>query len=147
MTVWDYKTTKMLRSWSLLTLVSWIKNEPNCILIEPLLYSEKVLKINRWNVKQQRILILTVKSIYLFNKKSKFIFWNIWKNCARREIYLRCPILSVPQLQLNSSFISLHMKTFAFWLNQLTEGTISSILSNSDSLIWILQLLSKFLVL
>ena len=39
--------------------------------IEPILFSEKIYKINRWSLKQERILVLTVKSVYVFRKKRK----------------------------------------------------------------------------
>jgi hypothetical protein len=41
----------------------------NLIIIEPILYSEKIQKVNRWNLKQERILVLTFRGIYLFRKK------------------------------------------------------------------------------
>ena len=37
--------------------------------LEPLLFSDVVQKINRWNLKNERILVLTTKYIYLFRKK------------------------------------------------------------------------------
>lgn len=37
--------------------------------VEPILFSDKVSKVNRWNLKQERILVLTIKGIYLFRKK------------------------------------------------------------------------------
>lgn len=40
--------------------------------LEPIMFSEKVHKINRWSLKQERILVLTTKSIYLFRKKSRY---------------------------------------------------------------------------
>jgi hypothetical protein len=39
------------------------------IFIEPILFSEKIFKINRWSLKQERILVLTVRSVYIFRKK------------------------------------------------------------------------------
>jgi hypothetical protein len=40
--------------------------------LEPILFSEKMSKINRWNIRQERSLILTVLSIYVFRKKCIF---------------------------------------------------------------------------
>lgn len=37
--------------------------------VEPILFSEKIYKINRWSLKQERVLVLTVKSVYIFRKK------------------------------------------------------------------------------
>ena len=37
--------------------------------LEPLLFSDKVAKINRWSLKNDRVLILTTRSIFLFRKK------------------------------------------------------------------------------
>lgn len=39
--------------------------------LEPILFSEKIYKINRWSLKQERVLVLTVKSVYIFRKKCK----------------------------------------------------------------------------
>jgi hypothetical protein len=48
-------------------------------LLEPLLFSDVIQKINRWNLKNERILLLTTKNIYLFRKKRKIhvppLFW------------------------------------------------------------------------
>lgn len=38
-------------------------------LLEPILFSAKIFKINRWSLKQDRILVLTVRSVYVFRKK------------------------------------------------------------------------------
>ena len=37
--------------------------------VEPILFSGKIFKINRWSLKQERILVLTVRSVYVFRKK------------------------------------------------------------------------------
>ena len=44
--------------------------------IEPILFSDKVYKINRWNIKQERTICLTVKKVYLFRKKCIISFLN-----------------------------------------------------------------------
>lgn len=46
--------------------------------LEPILFSEKIYKINRWSLKQERVLVLTVKSVYIFRKKCKEYKYN---NC------------------------------------------------------------------
>ena len=48
-----------------------IDNKLNCLIIEPILFSEQIQKVNRWNIKQDRVLILTVKSVCVFRKKCK----------------------------------------------------------------------------
>lgn len=37
---------------------------------EPIMFCEKVQKLNRWSIKQERMLILTTESIYSFRKKT-----------------------------------------------------------------------------
>lgn len=41
-------------------------------IIEPILFSSKIFKINRWSLKQERILVLTVRSVYVFRKKCTY---------------------------------------------------------------------------
>lgn len=36
---------------------------------EPIMFSDKVFKLNRWGMKQERIIILTDVCIYLFRRK------------------------------------------------------------------------------
>jgi hypothetical protein len=40
-------------------------------LLEPLLFSDNVQKMNRYGFKNERVLILTTKNVYLFRKKRK----------------------------------------------------------------------------
>ena len=40
-------------------------------ILEPLLFSDNVQKMNRYGFKNERVLILTTRNVYLFRKKSK----------------------------------------------------------------------------
>ncbi len=54
--------------------------------IEPLLFSDVVQKINRWNLKNERILLLTTRNIYLFRKKRKILLVPCFSKVKRKEL-------------------------------------------------------------
>ena len=43
---------------------------------EELLLSDKLIKINRYGLSQERNILITNKAIYNLKKKSKFIYYN-----------------------------------------------------------------------
>ena len=43
---------------------------------EELLFSDKLIKINRYGLSQERNILITNKAIYNLKKKSKFIYYN-----------------------------------------------------------------------
>ena len=49
---------------------------PSIIGEEDLLFSDKLIKINRYGLSQERNILITNKAIYNLKKKSKFIYYN-----------------------------------------------------------------------
>ena len=45
---------------------------------EELLFSDKLIKINRYGLSQERNILITNKAIYNLKKKSKFLYNNIY---------------------------------------------------------------------
>ena len=45
------------------------------VLSEKILFSDKIIKINRFDMSQERNILITDKAIYNFKKKSKKIFY------------------------------------------------------------------------
>jgi len=109
-------------------------------LIEPMLFSDKILKINRWNLKQERGIILTVKNIYILRKKCKFnILINkelrkqlliedlgsIIKSLTSNEFILNFPLhfdlrVSIDPMERRDDFLNLVKLRFAHMQPQIT---------------------------
>lgn len=47
------------------------------ILDEKALYSDKIIKINRYDMSQERNILVTNKAVYNFKKKSKIFLFSI----------------------------------------------------------------------
>ena len=80
-------------------------------MIEPILFSEKIFKINRWSLKQERILILTVKSVYIFRKKRNSLNHVNYENVELRKKLLIGDLGCVIKSLQSNEFI-LHFPKF-----------------------------------
>ena len=78
---------------------------------EPILFSEKIFKINRWSLKQERILVLTVRSVYIFRKKCRIYIVCLTNSIALRKKLLIEDLRSIVKSLTSNEFI-LHFPSF-----------------------------------